>query len=178
MSTRKVYADFQDGNGYIDISNYTRDTLNISVHGFNDSYKAAQNTCSFDVVYDATIYPLFRSATKDILVRVLDVTEDSLLLTESGEPILTESHIEIAISTGTAIPVFTGHIPLTHSRTYNGIIDNTILSFTAEDDISYFRVRVGDIVYTNCKVYDALDPTNSIVHKLASIAGWNVNQTT
>lgn len=178
MSTRKVYADFQDGNGYIDISDYTRDTLVISIHGFNDSYKAAQNECSFDVTYSNTIYPLFRNATKDILIKVVDVQEDSLLLTESQEPILTESHIEIAVSSGMAIPIFTGHVPLTHARKYNGLLNNTILSYTAEDNISYFNVEVGDVVFTNCKVYDAADTDNSIVHKLAAIAGWDVTKST
>jgi len=178
MSTRKVYADFQDGNGYIDISDYVRDTLTISIHGFNDSYKYAQNECSFDVVYSSTIYPLFRNASKDILIRVADAESDSLLLTESQEVILTESHIEIAVSTGTIIPVFTGHIPLTHARTYNGLLNNTTLSFTAEDNLSYFDVDVGDVVFTNCKVYDAADTDNSIVHKLAAIAGWDVTKST
>ena len=48
MGNRKVYIDFVDGNGYIDVSDFVKyDTLSIQEAAFNDTFHAAQNTCSF-----------------------------------------------------------------------------------------------------------------------------------
>ena len=126
MGQRKVYIDFVDGNGYIDVSDFVKyDTLSIQESAFNDTYHAAQNTCSFSLIYDASIYTKVVSSTINCPLRIFDIREGAVLHTEADQPILTESGVQLLIETSVAVPVFAGHIPPKSSRDYNGILNNT-----------------------------------------------------
>lgn len=174
MGQRKVYIDFVDGNGYIDISDFVKyDTLSIQETAFNDTFHAAQNTCSFSVIYDSSIYTKLTTSTVNCPIRIFDLREGATLHTEADQPILTESGIRLLIETSVAVPVFTGHIPPQSSREYNGILDNTVIKLNATDDMDYFDLPIGDVICTNCAVMNPADPANSIVHRLALIAGWS-----
>lgn len=145
MSQKKVYLDFQDGNGFVEVSDYViYDTLTISRNGFNDAFSSAQSECSFSMKYSSTFFPLLTANTLDIIVYI----------TESGTD------------------YFYGHIPFNRNWKYNGIADNTIISLEAVDDTDYLDVEVGDIVYADCAICDPLNPSKSIVHLLATIAGF------
>jgi len=73
MSNRKIYFDFQDGNGFIDVSSLVKyDTFSITTRAFNDTYKCAQNEAHFSIIYDSIIFPKLRYMSKEIIVRVLD----------------------------------------------------------------------------------------------------------
>jgi hypothetical protein len=173
-NARQVFIDFQDGSGFIDITSYVKyGTFSITHRGFNDVYKYAQNECSFDVIYDASIFSSLATMSKDLIVRVLDIQEGASISAEDDRIIITESSIELAIESSVAVPVFYGHVPATRARTYNGLLDNTIFEFSAVDELDYFNTPVGDIVYTNCAVLDPANPSASIVHLLAAIAGWD-----
>lgn len=173
-NARQVFIDFQDGSGFIDITSYVKyDTFSITHRGFNDVYKYAQNECSFGVIYDASIFSSLATMSKDLIVRVLDIQEGASISAEDDRIIITESSIEIAVENSVAVPVFYGHVPATRARTYNGLLDNTIFEFSAVDELDYFNAPVGDIVYTNCAVLDPANPSASIVHQLAAIAGWD-----
>lgn len=176
MGQRKVYIDFVDGNGYIDISDFVKyDTLTIQEAAFNDTFHAAQNTCSFSVIYDVSIYTKITTNTKNLPLRIFDLREDAAIHTEADQPLLTESGVRLLIETSVAVPVFAGHIPPKSSREYNGILDNTIIKISATDNLDYFDIPVGDVLYANCAVMNPSDPANSIVHKLALIAGWTTS---
>jgi len=173
MGQRKVYIDFVDGNGYIDISDFVKyDTLSIQETAFNDTFHAAQNTCSFSVIYDVSIYTKITTNTKNLPLRIFDLREEAAIHTEADQPILTENGVRLLIETSVAVPIFAGHIPPKSSRDYNGILDNTIIKINATDNLDYFDMPVGDVLYANCAVMNPSDPANSIVHKLALIAGW------
>ena len=145
MSNKKIYMDFQNGDGFIDVSKFViYNTLTITRYGFNDSYTSAQSECTFSMKYDATIFPLLTSNDIDIILRVNEGGND----------------------------YFYGHIPYNRSWKYNGIADNTIIQIDAVDDTDYLDVEVGDILYSNCAVCDPLNPSASIVHLLATIAGF------
>ena len=151
MKERKVYLQFE--TSYIDVSHLVKyDTLTITPRAFNDSYRYAQNECSFDVIYDDTVYQLYRYATKDILVKVEEVEN------------------------GIVTPLFLGHATYTKKRTYNGILDNTFFSIDATDDLDYMDIPVGDIFVKGYSVLDPTNPSNSIVHYLANIAGWGTSK--
>ena len=174
---RKVYLDFQDGNGYRDISSYVKyDTLNISIRGYSDNFHYAQNECSFDIIYDSVIYPLLRYATNDILCKIVDVYDESLITTEDDYFLTTEDGFYLAREIGGFIPWFYGRISPTKSRSYNGILNNTIWSITAEDDTQQLNKAVGDICYTNFSIMNPNDSSTSIVHQLAYIAGFTLPQ--
>jgi hypothetical protein len=174
MSTRQVYLNFQDGNGFINVSDLVKyNTLTYTQRAFNDTYHYAQNECSFDIIYDSVIFPKLRYVTDDILVRIVDLNDTVSISAENDVLLTTENGFYICAETNIAIPVFYGHIPPSRSRTYDGILENTIFTLEAIDELDWMDVEVGDISYTNCKVYDPSDPTNSIVHKLALIAGWD-----
>ena len=174
MGNRKVYIDFVDGNGYIDVSNFVKyDTFSIQESAFNDTFHAAQNTCSFSVIYDASIYTKLTSAVVNLPLRTFDLRENAAIHTEADQPILTENNMRLLVESSIAVPVFAGHIPPQSSREYNGILDNIIVKINATDDLDLFDIPVGDIIYANCAVMNPTDPANSIVHKLAFSAGWS-----
>lgn len=164
----QTYFDLQDGTGYRDVSAYiASDSLVVTTRAFNESYTPAQNTATFKLVYDATLYNLLLAQTKDILVRIVEVILAKDICTENDEEIATaETHY---LSTGTkrivtetstpilikqvdtlitedAAPVrlFQGHMAPSYERTYNGIMYATQLSCSAEDDLSYLDTPIAD----------------------------------
>jgi photosystem II stability/assembly factor-like uncharacterized protein len=149
---KRVYIDFKDGAGFIEVSHLVKyDTLNISRNAFNDQYKTAQSECSFDIIFDYSIYSKITSFTKDIALRITQtVGEDEN-------------------------PLFYGHIPYDRSWAYNGILENTIISLSAIDDIDYLDVPVGDVSYTGYAVCDPANPSTSLLHALLTAAGWDMD---
>jgi len=179
MSNRQVYLDFQDGNGFINISSLVKyDTLTYTQRAFNDNYHLAQNTCNVDVLYDPIIFPKLRYVTKDILIRIVDVKENVLITTEDDWFITTEDSFYLCTEYDIAVPVFYGHIPPSKSRVYDGIIENTIFTLEATDELDWMDVPVGDVAYSGYQVLNPANPTHSIVHALASIAGWDTSRVT
>lgn len=174
---RKVYLDFQDGSGYRDVSSLVKfDSLNITLQAFSDNFHFAQNEASFDIIYDSVIYPLLRYATKDIICKILDVYDESLITAEDGHFLITEAGFYLAREIGGFIPWFYGRISPTKTRSYNGILNNTIWTIQVEDDSRQLDKPVGDICYTNFTVMNPNDPTTSIVHQLAYLAGFTLAQ--
>lgn len=142
---REVYLDF--GDGFVDVSHLVKyETLKYSQRAYNDSYRYAQNDCSFTLIYDELIF-------------------NQLYLGEAKVKIIKDS-----------IPVFLGHTTPNKTKKYNGIVNISTYRIDAIDDLDYMEVEVGDIVYEDCKVLDPLNPTQSIIHKLANIAGWDNNR--
>lgn len=174
---RKVYLDFQDGNGYRDISSLVKyDTLNITIRGCSDNFHYAQNECSFDIIYDSIIYPLLYAATIPTLCKIVDLYDESYqFITENDFYLLTEDDKYITTEIDGFLPLFYGRIPPTKSRNYNGILANTIWSIRAEDDMMQLDREVGDICYTNFAVMDPYNPSTSIVHQLAYKAGFSLS---
>src|SRR5574344_1968358 len=171
MRTRLVYMDF--GDGFANVSDYVKyETLKYSRRGFNDSYRYAQNDCSFSLIYDVALWNSIRSATTDIQVRIVDLTGNATITAENDWFLITENSFEIAAETDIAVPVFYGHAKPTKARTYTGNLNEMFIQIRATDEIDLFSIPVGDIVYADCAVLDPLNPDTSIVHKLALIAGW------
>ena len=174
MSTRKVYIDFQDTNGYIDVSEFVLfESFKYTKRACNNTFHYAQNECMFSVKYDALLFSKITQADKELLIRVVDLKTSASLSTEDDSLILTEASFELAAETDVATPVFTGHSVLGHSYKYNGKLDNTTISIEAIDNLDKLGRAIGDIVYKNCKILDPIDQANSIVHKLVSIVGWS-----
>jgi len=170
---RKVYFDFQDGTGFQDVSAIVKyNTFTINMSAFNDTYHYSQNTCSFDAIYNETFTSLILSTDKNIIVRIVDWSTETMLTTESNWLLTTEDAFYLIAEQGIATPVFYGQIKPTRSRSYNGILNNTILSLEATDELDLLDKEVGDIILTNCKILDPANPTASLVHILAGIAGF------
>ena len=179
MGTRKVYLDFQDGNGFVDVSHLVKyDTFQYTQRAFNDTYRFAQNEASFSVLYDSVIFPKLRYVSDDIIVRIVDLNANACLTTENDWFLLTENSFYLCAEENIAVPVFYGHIPPTRSRVYNGILQNTVFTLEAIDDLDWMDVPVGDVVYTGYQVCSPEDPTHSIVHALSLIAGWDASRVT
>lgn len=135
-----VRIDF--GGGYLDVSDLVKyDTFTLTKNAFNNNYKAAQSVCNFSMIFDPTIYSIWLSTT-DIKVEIME---------------------------GSTV-TFRGLVDKTRSKEYNGKIDNTVIDIEANDYLTLLDAKVGDIVYSDCKVLDPSDPANSIVHKLVAIA--------
>jgi len=170
---RKVYLDFQDGGGFRDVSSLVKyDTLSITLRAFSENFHYAQNEATFDVIYNATIYALLRAATKDIIVKIINVYDvTTFLALESSGRLLTEDGFYLLTETGGFYPFFYGRIIPNKSRVYDGILANTIISLQAEDDTKLLDVPIGDIMYSNYTIMNPLSPSTSIVHQLAYLAG-------
>lgn len=167
---RHVYIDLQDGAGFRNVSDFVKyDTLTVSTRAFNDSYMYAQNTCEFELNYDAELYPLLLANTNDILVTVTQSVAYNLI-TEDGYSIATEAWEDLIVDAGKVL--FVGHAKPSKKRSYDGILENTEWAVSAVDKADTLNVKVGDIVYINHSVYNPANPEMSIVHKLATIAGW------
>jgi len=141
MSVIQVYFDF--GSGWYEVSDLVRDGLSVSHRASSDNFHYAQNVASFTINYDEDIYNNIILATDPILVKITKDTVD----------------------------FFQGFIPPTIKRTYTGILDLTQLDLEAVDSTETLKVPMGDVVYTGCKILDSADTGNSLIHKLASIAG-------
>lgn len=173
---RKVYFDFQDGNNFIDVSHAVKyDTFQITTRAFNDSYRAAQNEATFDLIYDPIIFPLMRYLTKEVIVRIVDI-DGIYLTTENQLTITTESDIALIVEQDVALPIFYGTIPPTRAYSYNGILNNTTMTVEAIDEMNKLDIPVGDVLYANCKVANSADTAHSLIHLLAGIAGFTVDR--
>ena len=169
---RKVYVDFQDGFGFFDISSYVKyDTLEITTRACSDNFHYAQNEARFSVIYESSLYNKLRTATKDIIVRIVDVYDEALITTENDFFITTENGFYLARETGGFIPLFYGRITPTKSRTFNGKLDNTTWQLEAVDDTRVLDVKVGDVCWRNYQIMNPANTSASIVHQLAYIAG-------
>ena len=170
---RKVYLNFQDGNGYRDISHLVLfNSLSIQRRAFNDSYKFAQNEIAFNILYDANILALIEATILPIFVRVTDVREGIDLTTEDGYSIGTEDGRHLVIDQDVFIPLFQGHLQTSLTRTYNGYDTNTVINLSGTDLLDLLDQPVGDIVLANYKICDPSNTSASIVHHLIGIAGW------
>lgn len=175
---RNVFLDFQDGNGFRDISSLVKyDTLNVTLRAFSENFHYAQNEASFDVIYDATIFPLLRYAIKDIIVKIVNVHDvTTFLALESSGRLKTEDGFYLLTETGGFDPFFYGRISPNKSRTYNGVLSSTMMTLQAEDDTMLLDKAVGDIVYSGYTIMNPSSPSTSIVHQLAYLAGLSSSQ--
>lgn len=176
MSYRKVYFDFQTGDGFEDVTDFVKyDDFTYSLRACSDNFHYAQNTANLSIIYDVTLYNKIRTNTKDIKVRIVDST-NAVLTTEEWEYLITEDGFYLATEAGFFAPVFYGHIAPTKSHSYNGIINNTILKLEAIDDGDYLDKEVGDLCYRYYAIMNPLDKEHSIVHQLAYRAGYTEAQ--
>jgi hypothetical protein len=175
---RKVYLDFQDSQGFRDVSSLVKyDTLNVTLRAFSENFHYAQNEATFDMLYDSTIYALLRAATKDIIIKIIDVYDvTTFLALESSGRLLTEDGFYLLTETGGFEPFFYGRITPNKSRVYDGILANTIITLQAEDDTKLLDVPIGDIVYSNYTIMNPVSPSTSIVHQLAYLVGLSAAQ--
>lgn len=164
----KVFVDYQDGNGFFDISDFVKyDTLSISINAFSTSYKYSQNECSFDIIYNFTEFAYMSQTHKDIILRIID------LKTGNAAAFIADPSLFFTCeASGTATALFYGHIPNSKSWSYNGIADNTVISVEATDDLDYLDVPAGDIVCSNCHVLYPADKSHSIAHYLLFKGNW------
>lgn len=146
--SRLVYFDLQDGNGFRNVSSLIKyDSLKINVVACSDNHHYAQNTASFELLYDSVLFGLIQANTADIIVKIFN-----------SDPLY---------------PMFYGHIPQTRAYTYNGIVGNIVMSLEAVDDGDYLNVPVGsNICYRWYQVMNYASPSTSIVHQLAYLAGF------
>lgn len=171
---RYIFLDFQDGNGWIDISAFVKyDTLTINFNAFNDTFKSAQKTASFSVIYDDTLYPKIIGASTEILIRIFDNSIVPCLVSELElADLLTEEGYLLALESGDIFPIYSGFIPLSKAWSYNGIQDNTIIQLDAQDFTDWLNTPVGDVMYENFYIMNSVDQAHSLVHTLAAIAGF------
>jgi len=134
--SKTVYFNFQDGNGWQDYSHLVRDDLVIIRRAFSDDFRFANNAVSFTVNYDPTLFAYLLAPTKDVLVRVKDG----------------------------ATYLFTGYIPPTMERVYDGYYKTMQLKIEAIDYTDFLKEAVGDISYEDKKIMDPSDTANSLVH--------------
>jgi hypothetical protein len=120
------------------------DSLEYTNKGCSDTFHYAQNEATFDVIYDAALYTLLQNATVDILVNIKKDGVDD----------------------------FTGRIFPTKAKKYNGILNNTIISLSAEDSMQKLDVPIGDVVYFGYSICNPASPTTSILHQLCYRAGF------
>lgn len=141
--TERFYLDF--GAGEVEVTDYIlNDSVSIEMMGFSDEFHSAQSQASFTLIYEPGLYTDILTFTDYINVRITD---------EAGNP------------------VFAGEAVPTTSREYNGIVENTFLQITAVDFTRRLQKEVGDVVYRDFYVSNPSDPTHSIVHSLALLAG-------
>lgn len=146
--SRHVYVSYDSGATWPEITNLVRNgTLQISQRAFSDDFHYAINQCSFECNYDATLFSDL-SSHDEVLVEITDYTDT------------------------TEVVLFTGRITPNVSRSYNGILENTILSLEAVDSTSKLDVPIGDVCYRNYYVMNPNATTQSIVHQLAYRAGF------
>ena len=134
--SKTVYFNFQDGNGWQDCSHLVRDDLVIIRRAFSDDFRFANSAVSFTVNYDPTLFADLLAPTKDVLVRVKDG----------------------------ATYLFTGYIPPTMERVYDGYYKTMQLKIEAIDYTDFLKEAVGDISYEDKKIMDPSDTANSLVH--------------
>jgi hypothetical protein len=174
---RKVYLDFQDTHGYRDVSNLVKyESLNITMRPFSDDFHYAQNDASFTLLFDTTIFTLFKTATSNILCKIVDMYDEGYLTAENGAFLLTEAGFYLMRETDGSEPLFYGIIPATSSYTYNGILDNTFFTCNATDSTLLLDKKVGDICYRNYTLMDPVNTSTSVVHQLAYKAGFTALQ--
>ena len=143
-----TYLDFQDGNGWRNVSSLARDDSSIIDRAMSDDYHKATNVFSFNLLYDTTIFTLIRGATKNILVKAMEG----------------------------ATTLFTGYFKPNTSISFDGLADLQLLSIEAQDFTTLLDVNVGteeddDIALENYKILDSTDTAHSLVHAVFTKAG-------
>jgi len=168
----QVYLDYQDDGGWHNISDAVQyDSLTINHTGFSTSYKYAQNTCDFDVIYMESIFSTLINTHSDILVRIIDLQDSSLVGTTDAF-VTDPTNFFTCEDDGTATALFYGYIPNSKSWSYNGILNNTKVSIEATDLLDTLDVPAGELLFSDGKVCDPSDIENSILHYLLFKAGW------
>ena len=143
----QVYLDF--GSGFQNISAFVKyDTLVVDPKAFSENFHFAQNSASFDIIYDSDLFIAIRAA-------------DTIIC---------------KIESGLGAPMFYGKISPSKSRSYDGIVNNEIWSLQAEDQLQELDQPVGDICYSGYAVMNPADTDHSIVHQLAYRAGFTAGQ--
>jgi hypothetical protein len=160
-----ILLSFDNRQTWINISGFVKyDSITITSRAFNDDYRNAQNEATFSLLYDPTVFALLRAAVTDVYVFI---TSESL-----GPTLGSITLGETTLSSTT--PLFTGHFLPSYSRTYNGILDNTIIQIRATDSADLFDVPTGDIVYRTqvgmpYRICNPAQPQYSILHQLTAI---------
>lgn len=171
QSISYILFDWQDGNGWQDVSEYVKwDTIEIQEEGLNQNYRHVQSSATFDLIYDETIYNKLASQTDDVLVTInmngsLEDYTNLVGIARVGVTYLVNGTVG-----------FTGRFKPFRNRTYNGIVDNMMISVDATDSSHLLDKPIGDIIYENYKVFDPTDTANSIVHQLALVAGFTLDK--
>ena len=143
-NTEKTVS-FDFGSGWVDLSSLVRNDLTYTTRSMNEDFHYAQNEALLHIAYDETYYEDFLDTSVDILVKI-----------ESGTPLVAE---------------FTGHIPPSRRRRYDGLIDNVVIELEAIDYTDYLAKQIGDVAWENCKVQDPADTSHSLVHLVFTAIG-------
>lgn len=166
ISIRKVYLFL--GSAWTDVSDLVSyKDLVITHRACSDTYHRAQDVASFTLSYDATIFAQIYAATDDIQIKITQEFTDSLYPSLSLYPSTSLFPRDSSVAT----TLFTGIIPPTASRKYNGILNNTVLRLEAVDYSKYLNKKIGDYYLADCTIMDPFNKATSIVHQLAYLAG-------
>lgn len=141
----RVYLDFQDGDGWEEVSSLVKDQYTLTHRASSDDYHCAINVANFDILYDATLFTKIQNTDEDILVKF---TEDN----------------------GTTI-VFNGYFWPNTSVIYNGNEEFQVLKIEAQDFTEKLRKEVGDpgVAYEDYQILGAT-ASGSIIHSLFTLA--------
>jgi len=148
----KVEINFQEGGGWVAITNLVKDTMSITNRASSDSYHCATNLCNFELNYSTNVFDAIRNATKDMLLKVYDDSN---------------------------IVIFSGYFKPNTTLTYNGIVELQNIKIEAQDFTEYLRVPSGtaeddDVAYENYYIMNNADKPHSIVHALFTKIGLDV----
>lgn len=175
----QIYMSFDLGATYTDVSNYVKwDTVEITTRAYNDSYKMAQSQASFTLIYEEGLYNALRACETDVYLHIRHSISELKYDASLGFTTLGAKTLGAYQTQSGEYAMFTGHAPSTVSRTYNGIMDNTMIQIDAVDFSDLLEVPCGDVLYrwTPSTPYQICNPANiaySILHQLASIAGFS-----
>ena len=141
----KLYLDFQLGDGWEEVTQYTKPRWYFTDRASSTSHTHAVNILNFTLLYNADLFTAIRTSTTDILVRLTDGASTS----------------------------FTGYFKPSTDETYGGLLDLQEIQVEAEDFTEYLNKKVGEpgVAYKNYKIQDPAVPAQSIVHSLFAKIG-------
>lgn len=172
----QIYMSFDKGVTYIDISNFVKwDTVEITTRAFNDSYKLAQSQANFTLIYEPDLYSAIRACTHDLYIHIRHSISDRVFDATLGFTTLGSKSLGSYQVFPGEYSMFSGHAPSTISRSYNGIMDNTMMQVDARDFSDLLQEPCGDVLYrwTPATPYQLYNPANipySIIHQLVAQA--------
>jgi len=150
----RIYLHFPQDENSIDVTHlYKYGSAHISERLCNEEKKSVQDVISFSINHDNDIINKLREANDTIKIVVQDLTDDSF--------------------------IFSGIIEPTTSQTVNQIVEaiqleaiDSTWKFDKDIDVTIqFPAGIGSSPY---KVCDYADPSNSLFHQIAYLAGYSI----